>query len=205
VCGREGEDNARPGLSARWFMVPLWIQRWRKSNRPLFFVFPEMAQAAGDKTLVRQCNERINAYMERYKEISDATGIPMDTKRLALVRPENTTVPSSILKNNDKSAIFKKETPVFAGSKPIEWHWEKHKADFPGFTKESYLLRARYVMVAPLKDGVLEQITRSDGSISRYSFPDNMFLATTEDGNIRTFFRPKNGAEYWEYEHERNK
>ncbi len=56
----------------------------------------------------------------------------------------------------------------------------------------------------PLEDGKVEQVVRSDGSISRYCYSTNEFVATTSDGNLRTFFRPKQGEAYWNEEHSRN-
>ena len=94
---------------------------------------------------------------------------------------------------------------VFTNEKPLEWHWGKHHKEFPGFTAETYLASARRILLAPLKEHVIEQAVRSDGSISRYEFATNMFVATTIDGEIRTFMRPKDKEAYWEYEFERNK
>ena len=103
------------------------------------------------------------------------------------------------------SGKIKPSEAVFAGEKPFEWHWDKHKDEFPDWTQEQYLTRARELLSMPLEPGVLEEVTRSDGSISRYYFSGNEFVATTEDRNIRTFFRPIHGKEYWDVEHERNK
>lgn len=103
---------------------------------------------------------------------------------------------------NDGTIDYSKA--VFSGSRDIKWHFDKHKSEFPGWTEEQYLQRAREILQAQLESGELEEISRSDGSISRYCFSTNEFVATTGDGNIRTFFRPKEREVYWEYEHERN-
>ena len=108
------------------------------------------------------------------------------------------------LRDTEKSAIINYNEAVFAGKHGITWHLEKHKAEFPGWTEDQYLNRARELLQQDLKDGELEEIRRSDGSISRYSFSTNEFVATTEDGNLRTFFKPKNGKDYWDEEHKRN-
>ena len=92
----------------------------------------------------------------------------------------------------------------FAGKRDTTWHFEKHKDEFPGVTEKQYLERARELLQKALEAGELEEIKRSDGSVSRYSFSTNEFVATTENGNIRTFFKPRNGKKYWEEEHERN-
>ena len=106
--------------------------------------------------------------------------------------------------NTPKRAIIDYSKAVFAGKKDIAWHLNKHRADFDGWTEDQYLQRARDLLTEPLNPGELEEVTRSDGSISRYCYSTNEFVATTSDGNIRTFFKPEHGEEYWEDEHTRN-
>lgn len=106
--------------------------------------------------------------------------------------------------NEENTAIIDYSKAIFAGKKDITWHLNKHKADFDGWTEEQYLQRARELLMKPLSSDELEEITRSDGSISRYCFSTNEFIATTSDGNIRTFFKPEHGKEYWIDEHTRN-
>ena len=43
-----------------------------------------VAQASGDKALVKKCNERIKAYKDKYTEITDATGLYPELKRLSV-------------------------------------------------------------------------------------------------------------------------
>ncbi len=93
---------------------------------------------------------------------------------------------------------------IFGGKKDIKWHLEKHKADYEGFSEEDYLRRARELLMEPTKEGEIEEIVRSDGSVSRYCFKTNELVATTEYGNIRTLFKPRNGEEYWNEEYNRN-
>lgn len=103
-----------------------------------------------------------------------------------------------------KRAIIDYSKAVFSGKKDITWHLNKHKANFEGWTEEQYLRRARELLTEPLQLGELEEVTRSDGSVSRYCYRTNEFIATTSDGNIRTFFKPEHGKEYWKDEHDRN-
>ena len=44
------------------------------------------AASEGDKKLVKECNERIKAYREKYGEISEITGIAEDPKRMSVPR-----------------------------------------------------------------------------------------------------------------------
>ena len=43
-----------------------------------------VAQASGDKALVKRCNERIKAYRQKYDEIAEATGLSPELKRLSV-------------------------------------------------------------------------------------------------------------------------
>ena len=49
-----------------------------------------VAQASGDKALVKKCNERIKAYKDKYTEITDATGLFHETKRMSVPRKPKT-------------------------------------------------------------------------------------------------------------------
>ena len=49
-----------------------------------------VAQASGDKALVKRCNERIKAYKDKYTEITDATGLYPETKRMSVPRKPKT-------------------------------------------------------------------------------------------------------------------
>ena len=49
-----------------------------------------VAQASGDKALVKKCNERIKAYKDKYTEITDATGLYPETKRMSVPRKPKT-------------------------------------------------------------------------------------------------------------------
>ena len=49
-----------------------------------------VAQAANNKALVKKCNERIKAYKDKYTEITDATGLYPETKRMSVPRKPKT-------------------------------------------------------------------------------------------------------------------
>ena len=49
-----------------------------------------VAQASGDKALVKKCNERIKAYKDKYTVITDATGLYPETKRMSVPRKPKT-------------------------------------------------------------------------------------------------------------------
>lgn len=55
-----------------------------------------MAQAEGDKGLVKECNGNIKAYKDKYSRISEATGIKEDVKRMSVVKSTPTTTEKGI-------------------------------------------------------------------------------------------------------------
>lgn len=92
---------------------------------------------------------------------------------------------------------------TFESPELITKHYEKHREEFGDITEAEYLQKANQLYAEALSDDI-EQFTRSDGSIVKYKFSTNEFLVITKEGNIRTYFKPVDGADYWRYEHERN-
>lgn len=92
---------------------------------------------------------------------------------------------------------------TFESPELLTRHYEKHQGEFGDITETEYLNRANQLYREALSDDV-EQIMRSDESISKYKFSTNEFLVVTKDGKIRTYFKPEKGSDYWRYEHERN-
>ena len=50
----------------------------------------QIAQASGDKALVKQCNDNIKAYKGKYEEITNITGFYPETKRMSVPRKPKT-------------------------------------------------------------------------------------------------------------------
>ena len=46
----------------------------------------DLARSSGDKALVKQCNDKIKAYRQKYDEICNATGLYPETKRMSVPR-----------------------------------------------------------------------------------------------------------------------
>ncbi|UNI72489.1 MAG: minor capsid protein [Chaetfec virus UA24_244] len=82
-------------------------------------------------------------------------------------------------------------------------HYEKHQEEFGGISEKEYLERANRFIQEPQSEDV-EQLTRGDGSTSKYKLSTNEFIVLNADGTIRTYFLPKDKEEYWRYEHKRN-
>ena len=50
----------------------------------------DLARSSGDKALVKKCNVRIKSYKDKYTEITNATGLYPDTKRMSVPRKPKT-------------------------------------------------------------------------------------------------------------------
>ena len=46
----------------------------------------DLARSSGDKALVKQCNEKIKAYRQKYDEIAETTGLSPELKRMSVPR-----------------------------------------------------------------------------------------------------------------------
>lgn len=109
------------------------------------------------------------------------------------------------LRNSGEKGKINYGKAVFSGQRTLLEYWEKHKAEFTEIkTKEAYLETARWQLRQPLKKEVLEEISRPDGSIERYYYPQNYLVATSNDGHLRAFFRPVRKEDYWRHEFPRN-
>lgn len=72
-------------------------------------------------------------------------------------------------------------------------HYEKHGDEFGNITKEEYLKIANDLFTS---DEALRK-TESDGDLLFYNVASNTFGVLSEDGYIRTCFKPDDGIAYW--------
>ena len=121
-----------------------------------------------------------------------------------------------VLRENERKAVHaakksgltsKEDSDIikigFETPKLMQRHYKKHGKEYGDISIESYLSLANELANMPDSEDV-EKMVRSDESTAIYRFSTNDFLVLTKEGNIRTFFKPKSGKEYWIYEHERN-
>lgn len=106
------------------------------------------------------------------------------------------------LENRKKAAII--ESKSFVTSEMLQKHYEKHLSEFNGISMNEYLSLANIAADRKASEDVV-QLVRSDGSVSKYCFSTNEFVVVTAEGNIRTYFKPKEKAAYWDEEIKRNK
>jgi pyocin large subunit-like protein len=90
----------------------------------------------------------------------------------------------------------RRDTPGFTNHAHLVEHFEKHGAEFPGLTIDTYLQAAQTLRDAPAGGDILE-LRRSDGVVTRFDKQSGAFLAANRDGTIRTFFRPNDGEAYF--------
>ena len=69
-----------------------WSQRMRnlESATREQKTIRDLARSSGDKALVKKCNERIKSYKDKYTEITNATGLYPETKRMSIPRKPKT-------------------------------------------------------------------------------------------------------------------
>ena len=84
----------------------------------------------------------------------------------------------------------------FRSRRQLDEHFARHGADFAPMTSQQYLHAAQALRDAPV-GGPVEEISRPDGTTSRYDRASGAFIAFNADGTIRTFFKPNNGEAYF--------
>ena len=76
-------------------------------------------------------------------------------------------------------------------------HFEKHAAEFAGrFKNADEYLKGAQDFFKNISDDVV-QFTRKNGDVVQYNAKTNEFGAIDKDGNIRTFFKPERGKDYF--------
>jgi hypothetical protein len=85
----------------------------------------------------------------------------------------------------------------FRSRERLDEHFQKHGREFGAATLEDYLRLAQALRDRPAGGDVLERV-REDGVVTRFDRGSGAFIAFGDDGVIRTFFRPNDGARYFE-------
>lgn len=84
----------------------------------------------------------------------------------------------------------------FESEKKLNGHFGDHGSQFNAKSKEDYLEKAKQFFSGSGDDYL--QYTRPDGDVVKYRSSDNTFGVISNDGTIRTMFKPKEGAAYFE-------
>ena len=88
----EEQSNKEYTIGERTGNRYFWSQRMRnlESATREQKTIRDLARSSGDKVLVKQCNEKIKAYRQKYDEIAEATGLYPETKRMSVPRKPKT-------------------------------------------------------------------------------------------------------------------
>ena len=88
----EEQNNKEYTIGERTGNRYFWSQRMRnlESATRQQKTIRDLARSSGDKALVKQCNEKIKAYRQKYDEIAEATGLYPETKRMSVPRKPKT-------------------------------------------------------------------------------------------------------------------
>ena len=82
----EEQNNKEYTIGERTGNRYFWSQRMRnlESATRQQKTIRDLARSSGDKVLVKQCNDKIKAYRQKYDEIAEATGLSPELKRLSV-------------------------------------------------------------------------------------------------------------------------
>lgn len=88
----EEQNNKEYTIGERTGNRYFWSQRMRnlESATRQQKTIRDLARSSGDKVLVKQCNEKIKAYRQKYDEIAETTGLYPETKRMSVPRKPKT-------------------------------------------------------------------------------------------------------------------
>ena len=84
----------------------------------------------------------------------------------------------------------------FASRQKLVDHYQKHGREFGTITMEQYLRKAQELRDRPAGGAILET-SRPDGTVTRFDRESGDFIAFSQNGVIRTYFRPTDGEAYY--------
>lgn len=117
-----------------------------------------------------------------------------ETEAVSVSTTEASTKP--VTQAGTKSAVpnpSKQITYIFRTQDLYDQHYNKHGQEFGDITKEEYILLANELFTS--EDALRK--TEADGDLLFYDVESNTFGVLSEDGYIRTCFKPDDGIEYW--------
>jgi hypothetical protein len=94
-----------------------------------------------------------------------------------------------------------KGKPVWAANRlhsaedNAQYHFERDGADFGARSVDDYVAKVHAFVDAPPPS--VQTISRSNGDRLLYDAQRNVFAVVSKDGAPRTMFKPRDGADYW--------
>ena len=138
--------------------------------------------------------EGSDVYYEEIPETSEATtGEIVVTEEVAT--PEETTTVSETEETTTTEEEREYVEYSFRSEKQYVSHYEKHGHEFGDITIEEYLHMANDLINSD-SDTLHTKISK-DGDYLFYDEATNEFLVLSDDGYIRTFFKPNAGIDYY--------
>ena len=136
--------------------------------------------------------------VEREALSTDETALSTQTEAETEAKTVATTEASTkpVTQAGTKSAVpnpSKQITYIFRTQDLYDQHYNKHGQEFGDITKEEYILLANELFTS--EDALRK--TEADGDLLFYDVESNTFGVLSEDGYIRTCFKPDDGIEYW--------
>ena len=157
----------------------------------LDYVNVEREVLSTDETaLTTQTDDSVEATTEAETEAVTE----VDTEATSVATTEATTKP--VTQAGTKSAVpnpSKQITYIFRTQDLYDQHYNKHGQEFGDITKEEYIILANELFMS--EDALRK--TEADGDLLFYDVESNTFGVLSEDGYIRTCFKPDDGIEYW--------
>ena len=102
----------------------------------------------------------------------------------------------SILKLNDETHTQNSNKGYsFRTEDLLNLHYQKHGSEFGNITKDGYLQSANEFITSNSSDILTK--SENDGDMIYYCASTNEFLVLSQDGYIRTYFKPDDGIEYY--------
>jgi len=90
--------------------------------------------------------------------------------------------------------------PLMKGFRPGKWlkHFEKHGQEFGAKNSVEYLQGALRLKNAQAGGDILRKYDSATGISRTYNRATNEFVSTNKDGSIRTYLKPREGAQYFD-------
>ncbi len=123
--------------------------------------------------------------------------------RARVTTPDDLPKSVAMAQENKKETVAaqSRNNPVnnkigFRTRRKFDEHYEKHGREFGGISQDEYLRQAQALRDAPVGGDILE-LSRGDGTVSRFDRSTGIFLAFDTDLTIRTCFKPNDGERYF--------
>lgn len=195
-----GGDRQTPEQNAQGYANRQKLRGMERSVRK----WKRMQAAATTPEEERRCKAYVDRWQSEIRALTRDTGVPRGVGReggrvklsaAALkLKPLTVTENGRIIKYGISDSRWLKAG--FQTDKKLAKHLEGHLNEFPGLAASEYIQRARELLAAKLSADVEGFIGR-DGFVFKYRNSTNEFALGHFGGSISTFFKPKDGREYF--------